>query len=47
MNSKEQVKREAEAAGDYIQECMYKFSDKKIIWLAEKCIEIDNYKRNN
>lgn len=41
------TKIEVAAAKDYVQECLYTFSDKKIIWLAEKCIEIDNYKRKS
>jgi hypothetical protein len=40
-----QLQQEAQAAEDYIHGCLCKFSDKKIIWLAEKCIEVDNYKR--
>jgi len=40
-------KSEAEIALEYIYECLCVFSDKKIIWLAEKCYEIDSYKRKN
>jgi len=45
--SEERRRIEVEIAIEYIHECMYEFSDKKIIWLAEKCFEIDNYKRKN
>jgi|AntAceMinimDraft_18_1070375.scaffolds.fasta_scaffold27232_5 hypothetical protein len=38
-------KRESESALDYLFECLYGFSDKKIIWLAEKASDISNYKK--
>jgi hypothetical protein len=40
------LQEEAQRASEYIHECLYVFSDKKIIWLAEKCAEIHNYKKS-
>jgi len=40
-----ELQEEAERASEYIHECLFTFSDKKIIWLAEKCSEIHSYKR--
>ena len=36
--------REAQIDSEYISECIQSFSDTKVIWLAEKCFEIDSYK---
>jgi hypothetical protein len=47
VKQKLQLQIEAQAAEDYLHECLHNFSNKKIIWLAEKCIEIDNYKRKS
>lgn len=33
-----------DADRDFIQECLYRFSDKKIEWLAEECLKIYTYK---
>jgi len=44
-NDRTPLEKEAEAARDFLSGCLYDFSDKKIIWLAEKALEIYNHKK--
>jgi len=45
--SQKRREREVDAAASYLWECLQTFSDKKIVWLAEKCSEIDSYKKKD
>jgi len=37
---------EVAAAREFLHACMFEFSDKKIIWLAEKASKISSYDRS-